>query len=242
LNTVHAQLSVGSLNMHCGRDSEGVPYSVPEAIGSLEADIVVVQENWRSSGTESLARCVAAECGYQYCFELNVLKHTSLYDLGVVADLTADESGAWGLAVLSRRHAVTRPRITLGMAPGDLAERVAQVVDVAIGNESLVRVVNTHLTHHLLHSPRQLYRLVCAVRGDGPPTLIIGDLNMCRPTVYLGHPFRPAVRGRTWPARHPWTQLDHVLLGHGIKVLDGGVSPAVGSDHRPVRVTLHVPI
>lgn len=242
MSTVHVELSVGDLNIHCGRDHAGVPYSVPGAIGSLDADVVVVQENWRTGGMESIACLAAAECGYPYCVELDVLERTSLYDLGVVADLTANESGAWGLAVLSRGHAVARRRIMLGTASGDVAERVAQVVDVVIGDESLVRVVNTHLTHHLLHSPRQLRRLVRAVRGNGPPTLIVGDLNMCRPAVYSGRPFRPAVRGRTWPARHPWTQLDHVLLGHGMQVLDGAVSPAVGSDHRPVRVTLHVPV
>jgi endonuclease/exonuclease/phosphatase family metal-dependent hydrolase len=50
------------------------------------------------------------------------------------------------------------------------------------------------------------------------------------------------VRGRTWPASRPHSQIDHILLrtNDGIEVVDHQVLPEVGSDHRPVRARLRV--
>ena len=51
------------------------------------------------------------------------------------------------------------------------------------------------------------------------------------------------MRGRTWPASRPHSQIDHILVrrGDGTEVLDREVLPDVGSDHRPVRATLELP-
>jgi len=46
------------------------------------------------------------------------------------------------------------------------------------------------------------------------------------------------VRGRTWPAHRPHSQIDHVLVRDDVAVVDGGVLGEVGSDHLPLRVTL----
>ncbi|MGH3713098.1 MAG: endonuclease/exonuclease/phosphatase family protein [Micromonosporaceae bacterium] len=235
-----APLALAALNLHCGRDHAGTVYAVSAAISALDADVVVVQENWRPAGAESIAREAAAACDYRYCVELDVWGSTSLYDLGVVTDPAMDEPGAWGLAVLSRLPVARREHVWLGSAPGDMGPRAAQVVEVTVDDESIARVVNVHLTHRLAHGPGQLRRLVRALRPPGQPTVIAGDLNMCRPTVYLGHPYRPSVRGRTWPARRPFAQVDHVLVDDRVTVADGSVIPAVGSDHLPIRVTLHV--
>ena len=234
------QLPLGGLNLHCGRDHTGARYAVSAAIRSLDADVVAVQENWRPEGVDSIARRAAAECDYRYCVELDMLGGTSLFDLGVVTDAAVDESGAWGLAVLSRHPVVRHEHVWLGSAPGDMGARAAQIIEVTVGDESVVRVVNVHLTHRLAYGPQQLRRLIRALRPAGMPTVIVGDLNMCRPAVYLARPYRPGVRGRTWPARRPLAQLDHVLIGSGVGVTDGGVFPAVGSDHLPIRATLHV--
>jgi endonuclease/exonuclease/phosphatase family metal-dependent hydrolase len=233
-------LVLGGINLHCGRDHSGAPYAVSAAISSLHADVVVVQENWRPTGAESIASRASVECGYRHCVELDVLDRTSLYDLGVVTDAASDEPGGWGLAVLSRQPVVRQEEVWLGSAPRDMGSRAAQVVDIAIDDESGIRVANVHLTHRVAHGPRQLRRLVRSLQPAAIPTVIAGDMNMCRPTVYLGRPFRPGVRGRTWPARRPLAQLDHVLIDAGIGVVDGGVGPAVGSDHLPIRVTLSV--
>jgi endonuclease/exonuclease/phosphatase (EEP) superfamily protein YafD len=50
--------------------------------------------------------------------------------------------------------------------------------------------------------------------------------------------WRRAVRGRTWPAHRPHSQIDHVLVRDDVEALGGEVLPDVGSDHRPLRVTL----
>jgi endonuclease/exonuclease/phosphatase family metal-dependent hydrolase len=234
----HDRLTLASLNAHCGRDSAGVPYSISAAIDSLDSDVVLIQENWRAAGRESIASRVARESGYPYCIELDVLERTSLHDLGVVSEAAQDENGTLGLALLSRWPAVARGRVLLGTAPGDMMERAAQIVDVTVDCDWVVAIVNAHLTHRLRHGPGQLRRLVRAVRHCTRATVIAGDMNMCRPTVYLAYPFRPAVRGRTWLARRPWAQLDHVLVSDAIRALGGCVGPAVGSDHLPVRAML----
>jgi endonuclease/exonuclease/phosphatase family metal-dependent hydrolase len=49
------------------------------------------------------------------------------------------------------------------------------------------------------------------------------------------------VRGRTWPAHRPHSQIDHVLVRDDVEVVDAAVLDEVASDHRPVRVTLRLP-
>jgi endonuclease/exonuclease/phosphatase family metal-dependent hydrolase len=68
--------------------------------------------------------------------------------------------------------------------------------------------------------------------------VIGGDLNMCRPAIGLAAPYRPAVRGRTWPAHRPIAQIDHLLAGPGVEVRDAAVAAGQGSDHRAVRATV----
>ena len=234
------ELSLGSLNLRCGRNRAGEPYAISPAIQTLSTDIVVVQENWRPDGSDSIARRAAADCGYTDVVELDVLRGTSLYDLGVVTDIAASENGDWGLAVLSRVPIIRNENVWLGLASGDVGPRAAQIADIGSGGEAVVRVVNVHLTHRLLHGPSQLRCLMKAIDAGHLPTAIAGDLNMCRPTISLARPYRPAIRGRTWPARRPVAQIDHVLVGQGIDVLARQVILPVGSDHLPVRVAMRV--
>ena len=49
-----------------------------------------------------------------------------------------------------------------------------------------------------------------------------------------------AVLGRTWPARHPHSQIDHLWIDQGLRVIDSGVAPATESDHRPIWARLEV--
>jgi endonuclease/exonuclease/phosphatase family metal-dependent hydrolase len=114
---------------------------------------------------------------------------------------------------------------------------MAQIIEIAYAGE-LLRVVNVHLTHRLRHGPRQLRRLVRALAADRVPTVIGGDLNMFRPTVFLARGYRPIVHGRSWPAHRPLAQIDHLLAGPGVTAVHAEVAPAVGSDHRPIRASL----
>ncbi|WP_067501865.1 endonuclease/exonuclease/phosphatase family protein [Actinoplanes sp. TFC3] len=234
-------LTLASLNLHCGLDHNGLPYPVTPAIAALDTDIVVVQENWRPDGERSLARQAATDCGYQAYAEINVITGRSLAELGVAGNAPGTETGAWGLAIMSRVPWRGLSAMSLGAARGDVVgARRALIADLPVGQDGgLLRVVDVHLTHRLAHGPAQLGRLLAALDST-VPTVIAGDLNMCRPTVYLAGPYRPVVRGRTWPAYRPIAQIDHVLAGPGVMARNAGVAAGVGSDHLPVRVELEV--
>lgn len=231
-------LSLASVNLHCGLDRHGVPFSVEQAVAALDTDVILIQENWRVHGRESHAASAAAACGYSSFTELALVPDTPLAALEVVRGTAPDETGAWGLAVMSRVPWLRRSTVAIGSAPGDVVgERSALVIEFPG-----LRIVNVHLTHRLLHGPAQLRRLLAALRPASVPTVITGDLNMCRPTVYLAAGFRPAVRGRTFPAHFPVAQLDHLLTGPGVTVAETAVGPHVGSDHLPVRATISWPL
>ncbi|RZU54194.1 endonuclease/exonuclease/phosphatase family metal-dependent hydrolase [Krasilnikovia cinnamomea] len=229
-------LRLASINLHCGLDHRGRPFSVKEAVASLDADVLLVQENWCRQGAESLARTAAADCGYPTYVELAMTGDVPMAELEIVSGPAPEETGAWGLAVLSRLPVHRYATVDLGAAPGDVVgDRAAQLVEIPL-DAGVLRVVNVHLTHRVLHGPRQLRRLVAGLGTDGPPTVIGGDLNMFRPTVLLARPYRPVVRGRTYPAHRPLLQLDHVLAGPGVAATNPAVLAAVGTDHRPVTV------
>jgi len=198
-----------------------------------------VQENWRPRGAESLARAAALAGGYEQLAELDIVADIALRDMNVVRGEVPDETGAFGLAVLSRFPIQAYATVALGQAPGDVAGgRMAQIVEITGAGEASLRLVNVHLTHRLAHGPGQLRRLIGALRPSTTPTVIGGDFNMCRPTVYLARGYRPAVRGRTWPAHRPVAQLDHLLAGPGVEITRPLVAAPVGSDHLPVRAQL----
>jgi endonuclease/exonuclease/phosphatase (EEP) superfamily protein YafD len=91
--------------------------------------------------------------------------------------------------------------------------------------------------------PTQLRRLRPQLPDDDRPAIVAGDCNFWGPGVTAFLPgWARAVRGRTWPARRPHSQIDHILVRptSRIEVLDSAVLPEVGSDHRPVRATLRV--
>jgi endonuclease/exonuclease/phosphatase family metal-dependent hydrolase len=50
--------------------------------------------------------------------------------------------------------------------------------------------------------------------------------------------WRRVIRGRTWPAFRPHSQLDHLLVTPSVAVIDARIAGRTGSDHLPVRATL----
>src|SRR5690348_11086318 len=58
------RFSLGTLNLHCGRDQHGRPFSVLAAIRALNTDVVVLQENWRPAGGGDELADIAARLGY----------------------------------------------------------------------------------------------------------------------------------------------------------------------------------
>ncbi len=69
--------------------------------------------------------------------------------------------------------------------------------------------------------------------------IVVGDLNMWGPVVRRdATPLRSAVRGRTFPAKRPHSQIDHLLVSDRVDVLSSQVLPEMGSDHLAIQATL----
>ena len=164
------------------------------------------------------------------------------------------ERGTVGLAVLSRLKVEGVETWDLGRRNGGRSTRrcaiAVQVAKCEPGSAELRRmlVVGMHLSHLRQGSLVQLSRLrgVLGSRHHlGVPTVLAGDMNMPGlPLSVLLPGWKPAVRGRTWPAWCPLAQSDHVLLG-GVSEGNGSGRGAVvqvqGSDHLPVRARLSLP-
>jgi endonuclease/exonuclease/phosphatase family metal-dependent hydrolase len=131
--------------------------------------------------------------------------------------------------------------LSLGNAPDPAPQRRAQHVALDVDGLGL-DLVAVHLSSRLPYAPPMQLR---ALRRQLPPperrAVIVGDFNLWGPAVSAMLPgWRRAVRGRTWPAHRPHSQIDHVLVRDDVEVVDAEVLDEVGSDHRPVRVTLRL--
>jgi endonuclease/exonuclease/phosphatase (EEP) superfamily protein YafD len=88
---------------------------------------------------------------------------------------------------------------------------------------------------HLSHGSYRQYRRVSdivATLDPALPILLGGDFNSWRPLLRLLLPgWRSLVNARTWPARTPHSQIDHLLVRGPWKSL-GGFASDGGSDHR----------
>ena len=151
------------------------------------------------------------------------------------------DSGSWGIAVLTRRGMTVDGTRTLRLPPlqRDRVHRAAIMVDLRVGGVPL-SVVGTHMSHLQYGSHRNYADLKRLLRTEArPEAVLLGDMNLWGPPVRAFLPdWRRAVRGRTWPAWHPHSQIDHILVRGNIEVASGEVLPAAGSDHRPVRAAL----
>jgi len=99
----------------------------------------------------------------------------------------------------------------------------------------------THLSYGSPRHYRALGRYLKETASE-TPTVILGDFNLWGwPVVGFLRGFRRAVKGRSWPAWRPHSQIDHLLVDKKLEVLSGSVVKDRGSDHRAIRATLHRP-
>ena len=229
------ELTLASMNVHGGRGGKGEPFDVGAACRDLKADVIVLQEAWHLHGQPDPVAGVARELGARV-IRADLMPHTDLNRLRIARDTTP---GRWGLAVLTTLPVTGYELVDLGQFPGDVVSRAAQLVTVTTPGGAGLRVVNTHLTHRFF-SPVQLVQLVRRLAAQQIPTVIAGDLNMPGPVSGLAAGYSPAVTGRTFTARHPFVQLDHMLTSRGVRARDGQVLPPAGSDHRAIRARLRV--
>ncbi len=151
------------------------------------------------------------------------------------------EVGVWGIALLTRRalvvdgvHTVPLPALTR-----DRVRRAGLVVDLQAEGVAL-SVMGTHMSHLQYGSHRHYSALRELLRTEvRPNAVLLGDMNLWGPPVRAFLPdWRRAVKGRTWPAWNPHSQIDHILVRGALGVASGEVCAAAGSDHRPVRAVL----
>ena len=151
------------------------------------------------------------------------------------------DPGTLGIAVLVRSTlAMEGSRILHLPALGrDRVRRAAVVADITVDGTPL-SVVGTHMSHLHMGSHRHWLALRRLLATDARPDAVLsGDMNLWGPPVRAFLPeWHRAVKGRTWPAWHPHSQIDHILVRGALRVCSGEVLPAVGSDHRPVRAEL----
>lgn len=261
------ELRIVSLNLQAGVDGWGRPYDVVEACRQLDADVLILQEDWAEVGRPSLAEDVGEALGYRVmAHALATGRRTAphpnpragwrpwhayrspshiLYldgDRPLPRRVTRRRGyrtatpGSWGMAVLSRRPLAGTSIIDLGRLPRDRAHRVALVLRMELGGRPFA-VVGTHMSHLSKGSPVQyaaLRRAAARVLEPGG-TVLGGDMNLWGPAVEALLPgWRRTVRGRTWPADHPHSQVDHLLAHEPATVLAGEVLARTASDHRPV--------
>lgn len=231
-------LTITTYNAHWGLTPAGEPFDLAAACAGFDTDVIALQEVWNPDDRPPALTSWAADAGYQ-------LVEASLAGSFVDPrpEITRDPDlavGTWGIALLTRLPLRSVRTVDLGRLPGrwDLARRVALVADLDVDGTS-VTVAAIHLSFVLPNAVAQLHRLRRALPNDRP-TVVAGDCNLWGPAVAALVRRRRAVRGRSWPARRPHSQLDHLLVSRHLRTLDGAVLDPAGSDHRPIRATLEV--
>src|SRR5215469_2335461 len=238
MNAEHA-VTVASINLHCGHRPEGPPFDVTAACRSLDADVIALQETWTPYEHPDAVRALATALGYE-AVQVGLLEVSRLDSLGVTGS-DYSGSGKWGMALLTTLPITHYEIVDVGRAPGDITRRCAQLITCKTATGHSIVVANTHLTHRAFGSPVQLRRLVRGLGRQPHPVVIAGDLNMPGIATRVAAGYRRAVRGRTWPAHRPLTQLDHLLVNSFVAQASGRVLGPVGSDHLPIFARVCLP-
>jgi endonuclease/exonuclease/phosphatase family metal-dependent hydrolase len=234
-----AELTVASFNTHWGADRHGQPFDVVGVCLALDADVLVLQEAWRPHGRRS------------YVDDLVDATGSVVHETVFMSDRNPARprflrpppgpAGTCGLAVLTRLPVCEVAEIVLPRAQGDVIEQRHSLLLTVSAGGTAVSLAAMHASHRLWGSLPQVRCVDRALRVRGNPSAIVGDLNMWGPPVALAIPGRRrAVRGRTWPATRPHSQIDHVWIDDRLHPVAGGIGPATGSDHRPIWARLRV--
>ncbi|MET0420400.1 MAG: endonuclease/exonuclease/phosphatase family protein [Acidimicrobiia bacterium] len=236
-----------SFNAHAGvrprTDGSCMPYDLAGVIEQIAGDVTVVQETWWPEGQPSVVAEAAERIGAAL-FELPFGRAAISPWPQVRRDGCG--TGLVGVSVLSRLPATQLRTIPFGRVFNDHTPERAGIHLEVLTPDGPIDLIGLHLTSRLPYGPPiHLRRLRAQLPPPTRPAVVAGDCNFWGPGVVTFLPgWRRAVRGRSWPARAPHSQIDHILLRDGTtsswRVLDSAVLPDVGSDHRPVRATLEL--
>jgi endonuclease/exonuclease/phosphatase family metal-dependent hydrolase len=233
------ELTIASLNLRFGISPRvEQPYDVTAAIAALDADVVALQEVWRPKAGPAAHETAAAELGYTVT-EVALPRAHNRTSPPLVQQLDGPDGTWWGVAVLTRQPVLDQRHVEFRPVPLDAAVRRALVTTLEPPWGGRLAIVTPHLTYRLWGSAGHLRALHRATAALVDPAVILGDFNMWGPVVGGLMPgWQRPVRGRTWPAHRPHSQIDHILVSPKLRVVDARVLGPVGSDHRPVRVAI----
>ncbi len=143
------------------------------------------------------------------------------------------EVGTWGIGLLTRLPLRDVRAEPLERLPRERVRRAVIVADLLLGDRefSVIALHGAHLSHGSYRQYRRVREIVAEL-ATTRPIILAGDLNSWRPPLRVFLPgWQSLVRARTWPARHPHSQIDHIL-GRGPWCKLGGGASDGGSDHR----------
>jgi endonuclease/exonuclease/phosphatase family metal-dependent hydrolase len=231
--------TVAAFNAHWGVGRSGPHrarrFDVAEVIRGFDADVVVVPEAFRFEDGTSVLDPLEDD-GWAVR-----TTHFGRIEAREWRPGEVRPAGAWELAICSRLAASDWCELLLPSVFRDHAgERQALACTVRVGDVD-VDLFGFHASSKLWYAGPVTHIRGLARHLPHPkrPAVIAGDFNLWGPGVrWLLPGWERAVLGRTYPAHRPHSQIDHVLVRNGVEVVDAAVLDEVGSDHRPVRVTL----
>ncbi|TXI37471.1 MAG: hypothetical protein E6Q56_10585 [Mycobacterium sp.] len=225
-------IAIASLNVHYGIGRDGKPFDIRAACWSMDADVIALQEVWWPDEGPHLLDEVRWE-GY-YVAELPQAR-ASLSPTPDVRPGSATNTGSWGVAIASRIPFVNPESIDIGDTPRDpVGPRKALSVQVDAGAAGPITVTTVHATHLFPFAPLHHRRLARALKGS-TRSVVCGDFNLWGPLTGLSfRGWQRPVRGRSYPAHRPHSQIDHLFATADLVVTHAAVLGDVGSDHRPI--------
>ena len=252
------RITIASFNCHAGIDGWGRPFDVTGACRQLDADVIILTEDWVPDDGQGLAASAASTLGYQVRTQTLTTGARALPDpeastkwkrpgdwrgfnhsiyldgerplparVLASARFGAAEHGSWGLAILSRDPLSDVDVIDLGRLRQDRSQRRALVGRLEVGGKPL-SMVATHMSHIIYGSPLQFRRFRHLLDRTLVPgaSVLGGDMNLWGPPVVALLPgWRRAVKGKTWPAWQPHSQVDHLLIRGAVRAESGRVFP-----------------
>ena len=265
-------LTVVSVNLHAGIDGWGRPFNAVESCLAMNADVLLIQENWADDGEPSIAQQIGdsshaevIETTYATGRRGHPMPNASSKWLSSKGFLGHDHSlyfdsakplsrkiasrqhfldaspGSWGTAIVSKLPLTSTSVLELPYLRRDRSHRRPLVATIDLDGEELT-VICVHMSHLTYGSVLHFNQFNKSLRSLGvrsKPIIVGGDMNNWGPPVLAQvRDVRRAVRGRTWPAWKPHSQLDHLLVSDSLEVTRARVLSDIGSDHLPVSATI----
>jgi len=226
-------IAVASLNAHYGVGRRSEPFDMVAACRVLDADVIALQEAWWPDHGGGWLQELRRE-GYHLA-ELPQARAGLSPTLGL-RPRSGNSTGWWGTAVASRMPLANPESIDIGTTLLDPAgRRWALRVQVDVGNTGSISVTTFHATHYFPLAPLHHRRLARRLHGSAR-SVVCGDFNLWGPLAGLAfRGWQRPVRGRTYPAHRPHSQIDHILVTSDLVIGRAEVLGEVGSDHRPIR-------